>query len=87
MYKRTIKKKYDPDIINFYNLQVVPMIMEKYGYNEMDALRVFVKSETHIMLEDEACGFTMFGAGGVFDIWEAEKVTGDPRNSVYIRGD
>jgi hypothetical protein len=28
---------------------------------------------------------TSFGAGAVLDIWEAEKVTGDPRNSVYIR--
>lgn len=80
-------KKLDPDIIDTYNALVVPMIMEKYGYDEMEALRQFVNSETHKMLENEACGFTMFGAGGVFDIWEAEKVTGDPRNSVYIRGD
>ena len=53
----------------------------------MEALRQFVLSETHKMLEDEKYGFTDFGAGGVFDIWEAEKVTGDPRNSIYIRGE
>lgn len=29
---------------------------------------------------------TDFGAEALFDIWECEKVTGDPRNSIYIRG-
>ena len=61
------------------------MIAEKYGYPPMDALRQFVFSKTHELLEDEETGMTSFGAGAVFDIWEAEKVTGDPRNSVYIR--
>jgi hypothetical protein len=39
------------------------------------------------MLEDEECGMTSFGAGAVFEIWEAEKITGVPQNSVYIRGE
>jgi hypothetical protein len=30
---------------------------------------------------------TAFGAEAVFEIWEVEKITGDPRNSVYIRED
>ena len=33
------------------------------------------------------CGMTDFGAGAIFEIWESERVTGDPRNSVYIRGE
>ena len=53
----------------------------------MDALRVFVASKTHEMLENEDCGLTAFGAGAVFEIWETEKVTVEPRNSVYIRGE
>ena len=36
------------------------------------------------MLENEDCGLTSFGAGAVFEMWESEKVTGDPRNSIYI---
>lgn len=80
-------KRLDPDIIDYYNSEVVQMIAEKYGYSPMEALRLFVTSETHEMLENENCGFTSFGAGAVFDIWEAEKVTGDPRQSVYIRED
>lgn len=79
-------KRVDPYILDYYNNHVVQMISDKYGYSSMDALRLFTESKTHKMLEDEECGMTMFGAGGVFDIWEVESVTGDPRNSVYIKG-
>ena len=80
-------KKIDPCITEYYDREVVRMISEKYGYSPMDALRLFVSSRTHELLEDEESGMTSFGAGGVFDIWEVERVTGDPRNSVYIRGE
>ena len=80
-------KRLDPEIIDYYNKAVVSMIVEKYGYDQMDALQAFITSKTHELLENEDCGLTDFGAGGVFDIWEAEQVTGDPRNSVYIRGE
>lgn len=80
-------KRLDPCIIDYYNNEVVQMISEKYGYNSMDALRNFVESKTHEMLEDQNCGFTTYGAGAVFEIWEAERITGDPRNAVYIRGE
>ena len=80
-------KRLEPEILDYYNGEVVSMIVEKYGYNAMDALRAFVSSKTLEMLENVDYGLTSFGAGGVFDIWEAERVTGDPRNSVYIRGE
>lgn len=80
-------KRLEPEIIDYYNGEVVQMIVEKYGYSQMEALRLFVLSKTHEMLENEECGLTSFGAGAVFEIWENEKVTGDPRNSVYIRGE
>jgi hypothetical protein len=63
------------------------MISDKYGYSQMEALRLFVSSKTHEMLENEECGMTSFGAGAVFEIWETEKITGVPQNSVYIRGE
>ena len=80
-------KKLSPGIVDYYDGEVVKMIAEKYGYPHMDALRQFVMSKTHELLEDENTGMTAFGAGAVFDIWEAEKITGDPRNSIYIRGE
>ena len=80
-------KKLAPEVVAYYDGEVVKMIAEKYGYSHMEALRQFVMSKTHELLEDEDTGMTAFGAGAVFDIWEAEKITGDPRNSIYIRGE
>ena len=80
-------KRLDADILEFYDTSVIRMICEKYGYDFFTALRSFIFSKTYKMLENEEQGFYSFGAGAVFDIWEAEKVTGDPRNSVYIRGE
>jgi hypothetical protein len=80
-------KRLEPEIIDYYNNEVVQMISDKYGYSQMEALRLFVSSKTHEMLENEECGMTSFGAGAVFEIWETEKITGAPQNSVYIRGE
>ena len=60
---------------------------EKYAVNPMDALKMFASSKTHEMLENAACGMTEFGAEAIFEIWECEKITGTPKNSVYIRGE
>jgi len=44
-------------------------------------------SRTHEMLEDSSYGLLSFPERAVFDMWEAEQITGDPRNSVYVRGE
>lgn len=72
---------------DYYDRQVIQKIIEKYGLEPMDAARRFLMSETHAMLEDESYGLLSFPDRAVFDMWEAEQVTGDPRNSVYIRGE
>ena len=80
-------KRIEPEVIDYYNSEVVQMIIDKYGYNPMDALKEFVMSKTHEMLEHEDYGMTAFGAGAIFEIWETEKITGDSKNSIYIRGE
>ncbi len=80
-------RRLEPEIIDYYNSEVVMMIAEKYGLNQMEALKQFVMSKTHEMLENEDFGMTDFGAGAIFEIWECEKITGEPKNSVYIRGE
>ena len=80
-------KRLEPEIVDYYDNEVVMMITEKYGLSEMDALKSFVSSKTHEILENEDCGMTDFGAEAIFEIWECEKVTGDPKKSVYIRGE
>ena len=46
-------KKLAPEIVDHYDGEVVRMIAEKYGYSPMEALRQFVISKTHELLEDE----------------------------------
>ncbi len=79
--------KQSPNTLAYYDHAVTDMMMEKYGMTRMDALRRFAGSETHALLEDPENGLSAFGAPGIFDIWESEAVTGNPRNSVYIRGE
>ena len=73
--------------IDYYDRKVIQSIIDKYGLGAMDAIRQFVCSETHSMLEDSENGMWCLPAYAVFDMWEAEKVTGDPRNSLAIRGE
>ena len=53
----------------------------------MEAARTFLTSETHRMLENADMAMWEFSARAVFDMWESERVTGDPRNSVYLRSE
>ena len=50
----------------------------------MDGLRLFLNSETHEMLADNELRMWHYV---LFDLWENEIVTGDPRSSLYLRGD
>ena len=74
-------------VADYYSRQVIARIIEKYALDPMEATRRFLTSETHALLEDADNGLAAFPARAVFDMWEAEQVTGDPRNSLYIRGE
>ncbi len=76
-----------PNSLQYYDMAVTELMMQKYGYSRMEALRKFAKSKTHELLEDKENGLYAFGCHGIFDIWEAEIVTGNPQNSIYIRGE
>ena len=76
-----------PNILYYYDHAVTDLMMEKYGFDRMEALRRFVTSKTHKLLEDSENGLSSFGCYGIFDIWECEVITGDPSNSIYIRGE
>ena len=73
--------------LDYYNKEVIQRIMDKYDMNQMDASRAFLTSETHAMLEDPELAMWEFSARAVFDMWETERVTGDPRHSVYLRSE
>lgn len=79
--------KLSANSLYYYDHAVTDLIMRKYGFDRMEALRRFVDSTTHKLLEDPDYGLSAFGNLGIFDLWENEMITGDPRNSVYIRGE
>lgn len=78
-------KALDPEILDFYDIEVVKMIIEKYGMDERAALSAFLESETYAMLVNPEMDMCRFGPPGIFDMWEAERVTGSPRNSNYLK--
>ena len=46
-------RRLEPEIIDYYNNEVVMMIADKYGLSQMEALKAFVCSKTHEMLREE----------------------------------
>ena len=73
--------------LDHYNKAVIKSIMEKYHMAEMEAVRLFLTSETHKMLEDSELAMWEFSPKSIFELWEVEKITGDPRNSVHLRSE
>lgn len=71
--------------LDFFDRQVTDMIIEKYGIDEIEAIKKFLKSKTYQMLLDTEAEVYKMSPHIVFDMWESEMVTGDPRNSQYIR--
>ena len=74
-------------ITDYYDRQVIKCIMDKYGMDESEAARSFITSQTHSLLEDADYGLAAFPVHAVFDMWEVERIQGNPRNSIYVRGE
>lgn len=75
------------EVNHFYDTKVVEMISEKYNMLPEDALTAFLDSETYRMFNDPELDMIEIPPAGIFDMWENERVTGDPRNSLYIGRD
>ncbi|MCM1222824.1 MAG: hypothetical protein NC090_07225 [Anaeroplasma bactoclasticum] len=71
----------------FYDTQVVKLIATKYNNTLFESLSSFINSETYKMLIDEKLEMWEFSPLAIFDMWEVEQLTGDPRNSLYLRRD
>ena len=70
-----------------YDTEISKMISHKYGFSHMESLRKFLLSDTYKMLIDESLEMWEFSPLGIFDMWESEQITGNPRNSLYLRRD
>ena len=71
--------------IDFFDRQVVELMVEKYGMDDREAVRAFIESKTYQLLLDVDSEVYTMSPHIIFDMWESEKITGDPRNSQYIR--
>lgn len=76
-----------PYILDFYDKDVSQKISQKYGYTFLEAYRKFLYSETYRMLSNPKLEMWDFSPIGIFDMWESEQITGDPRNSLYLSRD
>ena len=74
-------------LLYLYDRNLVKKICEKHGLSPMEAFRSFVSSDTYRMLCDKRYMMHQFSYDAIFDIWENEFLTGDPRNSIYISGE
>lgn len=72
-------------LLDYYDKELVRLICNKYGCSQKEALRKFLASETYHMLRNPQLAMWDFSPAGVFDMWECEQITGNPRNSLYIR--
>ena len=71
--------------LDYYNKSVIRRIATKYGLKPMEAARAFLTSEVHTMLENAEMAMWEFSERAIFEMWEVEKMTGDPRNSAHLK--
>ena len=75
-----------PPILQNFDSEVADLIAKSRNISDMDALRLFLDSKTHEMLTDDTLKLWHFSPLAIFDMWESEQATGDPRNSLLFAG-
>lgn len=78
-------KDFMPLFLDYYDKEIVKMIVEKYNYSYIQALKLFLNSETYRMLKNKELEMWDFGFPAIFDMWECEQITNSPLNSSYLR--
>jgi hypothetical protein len=78
-------KYVNSDVKIFFDTYVISLITDEYKISEDEALRNFIHSETYQLLSDEDTRLFRESPLFIFDMYKAEKTTGNPRNSSYIK--
>ena len=78
-------KKEMTNILDYYDREVINLMIQKYNLSPMDAFKMFITSNTYKMLCNEKLEMWDFGPKVIFEIFETEKITGSPKNSIYLR--
>ncbi|MDR1186529.1 MAG: hypothetical protein LBK95_03600 [Bifidobacteriaceae bacterium] len=77
----------DPGILSMFDEWIVDLAMKEFGWDEDQAIREFIGSETHEMLADPETLLWHDSPLVVFDLFLNEVANGDPRLSTYVLGD
>ncbi|MCL2184067.1 MAG: hypothetical protein FWB85_11440 [Chitinispirillia bacterium] len=80
-------KRVSSETLYFYDSWVIPIIRDKYGLDDEQAMRKFISSETYKMLTDEEMKLFRESPLVIFDMYRCDVETGNPRNSSYIQRD
>ena len=73
--------------LDFFDRTIIGKIIEKYGLDEKEALRRFIKSKTYKILTQPELAFDKGSPLIVFEQWECEQIKGDPEKSLYLRAE
>ena len=73
------------DFLEYYDTEIVKMIIDKYDIPALEAYKRFVNSKTYAMIENKDLEMWDYGYPAIFDMWENEQITGKPQTSVYLR--
>jgi hypothetical protein len=79
--------KFYPFYLYFVEKYVTGELCCRYGLEPFEALGRFLNSETYKMLCDPELAMWEYPNYAILAIWECEQITGNPCNSVYIRGE
>ena len=85
MIRHVTMEEFKPEYLSYYDKELTKWIMDKFGFNEIQAFQELIFSETYEILSDLNCGMWEYGIGDIFDMWVAEKITGNPRNVAFLR--
>lgn len=78
-------KEYMSLFLDYYDKEIIKMIVSKYGYSYIEAFRKFLNSKTYKMISNIKLEMWEFGCPAIFEMWECEQITGNPRKSTYFR--
>lgn len=80
-------KRLQEHMRHYINAEISTIIAKNRNINPMDGLRIFLNSQTYAMLCDDELDMWEFSPLALYDMWENEVKTGDPRNSFYLKED
>ena len=80
-------EEYMDYFLDYYDREVVKMIVYKYKLSYMEAFRRYLSSKTYKMLKNPDLEMWEFGTPAIFDMWENEINNGTPQSSLYLSGE